>query len=227
MLKSAKRRLNVESDPTYDWFDQFSKSHPQLRFIQIGAADGLRNDPIREFVIRDRWQGVLIEPLPDVFELLKKNYGNREGLRFLNVAVSTASDPLSFWTFKPDFLQTLDTEERLDYLRKASFDKAHVMKFLGSVPQSVLREIKVPCVTLSTVVEQNMPDGIDLLVIDAEGHEPQILRGIDFDAVRPKAIFFESHHISTRDMAEITAALDSAGYRIEQVKGDSAAMLRS
>jgi len=54
MLKRTKRRLHLEADQTYDGFDQFSRAHPRLRFVQIGAADGLRNDPIREFVLRDK-----------------------------------------------------------------------------------------------------------------------------------------------------------------------------
>jgi len=221
-LKAVKRRLHGAPDLQYDWFDRFSRSQGEVRFVQIGASDGLRNDPVREFIVRDGWQGVLIEPLPDVFELLKRNYAGRRGLQFLNAAIAKQEGSLSFWTFQPQFLQRLSEEERLEYLRKASFDKEHVCKFLQGQPQTVLREIQVPCRTLTSVVRDYLPQGLDLLVIDAEGHEPQIIRSIDFTAVRPKAVFFESHHIMDQ-LPGLVSIFEAEGYRVEQIGGDSVA----
>ena len=66
VLKSVKRRFSRVPDLQYDWLDRFSRSMQQVRFVQIGANDGLHNDPVREFIVRDRWEGVLIEPLPEV-----------------------------------------------------------------------------------------------------------------------------------------------------------------
>ena len=223
VLKAAKRSLGGAPDPQYDWFNRFSRSTGKVRFVQIGANDGLRNDPVREFIIRDHWEGVLIEPLPEVFELLKRNYAKRSGLTFLNAAIAQEEGSLSFWTFQPEFLRSLPVEARMDYLRKASFDKEHVKKFLQDQPDSVLREIPVPCLTLSGVVKRYLPGGIDLLVIDAEGHEPQIIRSIDFSVVQPRAIFFESHHIAAQ-MPALTRLFESAGYRVEHIGGDSVAV---
>lgn len=223
-LKAVKRKVSSAPDPQYDWLDRFSHSMRKVRFVQIGANDGLRNDPVREFVIRDRWEGVLIEPLPDVFELLKRNYAGHRGLQFLNAAIAAEEGSLSFWTFQSQFLAGLSEEERLDYLRKASFDKGHVCKFLQGHPESVLKEIKVPCKTLTGVVRQYLPEGLDLLVIDAEGYEPQIIRSIDFNQVRPRAVFFESHHIASQ-MPQLMSIFQGAGYRVEHIGGDSVATL--
>lgn len=57
------------------WLENFSKNnHGQINFIQIGASDGLRWDPFRRFIIRDKWNGFFVEPLPNVFSILKNNY---------------------------------------------------------------------------------------------------------------------------------------------------------
>jgi hypothetical protein len=40
-------------------------------FVQIGANDGMGDDPVRRHVFEDGWVGVLVEPLPDVFERLQ------------------------------------------------------------------------------------------------------------------------------------------------------------
>ena len=62
LLKLIKRRTFSKPEPAYYFFDTFSKSHNRkVNFIQIGASDGLRNDPIREFIIRDKWQGIFVE----------------------------------------------------------------------------------------------------------------------------------------------------------------------
>lgn len=52
---------------------EFTKNlgHP-VRFIQLGASDGLKHDLLRPFVIGRKWKGVLVEPIPDSFEKLKK-----------------------------------------------------------------------------------------------------------------------------------------------------------
>lgn len=219
LLKRLKRGLIRQSDPAYDWFNAYSAKCGTVRFIQIGASDGLRNDPIREFVLRDRWQGVFIEPLPGVFQLLKHNYRRQRGLTFLNAAISSEEGTLVFWTFDDSFLDTLPLELRMEYLRKASAERAHVTKFLNGAPESVLTQINVPCTTISKVVKNHLPQGFDLLVIDAEGHEARIIESINFNEVRPKAIFFESHHIKAQ-MPHLIERLDSAGYSIREIRGD-------
>lgn len=55
-LRALERRLFPGSDPTYDLLDNFAqKRGAKVNFVQIGANDGLGNDPIGEFVIGDRW----------------------------------------------------------------------------------------------------------------------------------------------------------------------------
>ena len=41
-----------------------------LSFIQVGANDGVYGDPLRSYVRRFGWKGILVEPQQDVFERL-------------------------------------------------------------------------------------------------------------------------------------------------------------
>ena len=59
-----------------------------LFFVQVGAMDGVANDPIHKFVIDKVWRGILIEPMPDMFARLQKNYEGCDGLTFVNCAVT-------------------------------------------------------------------------------------------------------------------------------------------
>lgn len=92
-LIRAYRGIWRKSYPSYRFFDAFSVAHSRkVTFIQIGASDGLHNDPIREFVIRDKWIGIKVEPLPTSFSRLKQNcqtIANR-GLVFVNAAITSS-----------------------------------------------------------------------------------------------------------------------------------------
>jgi hypothetical protein len=46
----------------------------QFFFVQVGANDGIRDDALRPSVLKHQLSGVLIEPLPDLFAKLQRNY---------------------------------------------------------------------------------------------------------------------------------------------------------
>lgn len=230
-VRSLKRRMLGTPNLSFTVLDEFSRSHNgQINFIQIGANDGLRNDPLRPLIVRDDWHGVLVEPLPTVFPLLKENYSylKRPGLVFSNSAITVDGlDRLSFWSFTSEFLEKQSVEDRLDYLRKASFDRDHVKTFLP--PQesadAVLQEIHVPCLSIETIIADHLPRlPLHLLVIDAEGYESTLIPGIDFSKVRPEAVFFESEHLG-KDKEPVFSHLKNFGYKIEKVGLDSMAVL--
>ena len=230
--KRAQRAVLRRHTPAYSAIDRFSRElGGSVRFIQIGANDGLRNDPIREFIVRDDWSGVLVEPLPYAVSLLRANYPARRfpNLKFVNAAATTRDgSALRLWSASDDYLGELPRERRLELLRKASVDREHVIKFLPpeAVANGAIVQLEVPAVTIESLAQTTFPGGqFDLLVVDAEGHEPAILRSIDFQQTRPKAIFFESQHLGSEQKA-IENLLRVAGYDLQRVAGDSFATLR-
>jgi hypothetical protein len=61
---------------------------PDLFFLQIGGMDGKRFDPIYAFVKHYQWKGLILEPLPDLFEALAANYVGSEGVTLVNAALT-------------------------------------------------------------------------------------------------------------------------------------------
>jgi hypothetical protein len=60
------------------------------------------------------------------------------------------------------------------------------------------RGIDVPVRTLDQILsEADAPQPIDLLSVDVEGHELDVLRGLDFARWRPRLILLEDHVTST------------------------------
>jgi FkbM family methyltransferase len=196
----------------------------EFSFLQIGANDGLRNDPLRDFIVRDRWSGVFVEPLPDVFPLLQKNYAYLSGdrrLEFVNAAVSSASGSLPFYTFRESFLAGKPLEGRLHLLRKASFDRDQVLRF--SEGGENIATIEVPCVGINELLARHFSDRrLSLLALDVEGHELEILREVDFSSFRIGAVLFETWNLGDR-REEVLSVLRRNGYAIAEAEGDALA----
>lgn len=206
--------------------DHLTATHTRdFRFLQIGASDGLRNDPLRDFIVRDRWSGVFVEPLPDAFALLKSNYkhlAQKQNLAFLNAAVSSDSASLPFHTFQESYLAGKPLEERLHLLRKASFERSQVLPFANG-DENILT-INVPCLEINELTAQYFPDkNLTLLALDVEGHEWEILSKLDFTAFRIQAVLFETWNLGNRK-GDLLRLLEGNGYKIKEAEGDALAI---
>lgn len=227
---NAKRKI---SDDVEIWIDKFSKQNEgNINFIQVGASDGLRWDPVRRFVLRDKWKGVLIEPLNPVYKMLKNNYSyvNRGNLFFENCAISEKKGAsIDFWSYSDDFLNSLALEDKLYYLRKSSLDKKQVEQSLVDVKgggENIMC-YTTPCKSLSEIINKYFPNNkVDLIFIDAEGYDDYVIRTIDFDKCMPRAILYESHNLCKRN-EEIEDYLSKKGYVITKLGGDTVAQLNS
>ncbi len=69
--------------------ENLSKLKETVTFIQVGSNDGKSGDPLNKFINSYNWEGIVIEPIPFLFEKLKKNYRNKiSNLNFLNITIS-------------------------------------------------------------------------------------------------------------------------------------------
>src|SRR5688500_19325979 len=66
-------------------------------FVQIGSNDGKTGDPLYEYIKECKWKGILVEPVPYLFEKLKQTYRGFEGLLFENSAIDTKDGYRTFY----------------------------------------------------------------------------------------------------------------------------------
>ena len=71
-----------------DVISEFGRANPRASFVQVGSNDGTHLDPLREEIVARKWTGVMIEPVPYLFDRLRLSYSGAEGIRFLNAAIS-------------------------------------------------------------------------------------------------------------------------------------------
>jgi hypothetical protein len=86
---------------------------PNPYFIQIGAFDGVANDPLHKIVLRHHLSGIVIEPQQDAFAALQRNYAKEPQVVCENVAISSNSGQITFYTIDPEALQKYPMSRQL------------------------------------------------------------------------------------------------------------------
>lgn len=185
---------------------------PALRFIQVGANDGVYVDPLRRYVQRFGWRGILVEPQPDVFARLRENYRDQaQQLIFENLAI--APDRQQVVLYRVPGHSAEAGRASLNPLSVSSL-RPDVVARQGGVTSRALERVVVPAVRLDELIERHGFDSIDLLQIDCEGYDAEVLRSIDLDRHRPRLIQFEHGHIPRPQLTALEHRLHSHGYRL-------------
>jgi FkbM family methyltransferase len=193
----------------------FARRYPNAFFVEIGANDGEQHDHLREFILsrRLRWRGVMVEPVPYVFERLRANYGEHDRVALENAAIADRDGARPFY-----YVVDADASERTRlpdwYDGIGSFSREKVLAHRKAIPDidRRLMERELPCMTFDTLCRRHDAVRVDLLVIDTEGYEAEILRSIDLRAWAPRVILYEHFHLLPDDRARSRARLEEAGY---------------
>ncbi len=193
----------------------FAGSYPGASFVEIGANDGELHDPIQPYIRSRQWRGVMVEPVPYLCERLRHNYAaEADRVAIENAAIDSGGGRRPFYYLRPE-------SERHDlphwYHGLGSFDRRHLLESAGGDRDAIERlivEAEVACLSLAELCSKHGIDRLDLLLIDAEGHDWEILRSVDFGDIHPRLLVFEHHNLGEADLAECEGALRAAGYHL-------------
>ncbi|WP_417522066.1 FkbM family methyltransferase [Marinobacter sp.] len=217
-----------------EWLNSLEKFGP-INFIQVGASDGLRWDPLRKHIVKNKWRGVLVEPLPLVYELLKKNYdyfSKNDNLQFVNAAIShQTGGTLKFWSCSKKFLEGMDIDQQLFWLRMSSVDENFIAGKIETitnkpVTNDCIVNFNTPILTISEIVKCYLNGtSPDLIFIDAEGHDDSVIYGISFELYKPRWIVFESTALGLDRSRKLLDFLTEKGYFVKVMGSDTLAYL--
>jgi FkbM family methyltransferase len=187
--------------------------------VQIGANDGMSGDPLMDAFSKTQWSGLLIEPVPHLYEMLRARYRDRPGVRIERAAVSNCDGEAPLYRLRTVPGQTPEWFNQL-----ATLDREVLLKHRSSIPEidSLIIEERVPTTRLDTLMARHGISTIDFLVVDTEGHDLEILRTLDFTRFRPTLLMFEHQHLSEHDKQSAYALLENAGYEWRETpEGDA------
>ncbi len=193
-----------------------------LAFVQVGANDGRRADPLARFIDPCKWSGLMLEPLPHNFTGLERQRGGNPRLTLRQAAVDSARGKRTIYDLRPGLPGLPDWAGGL-----ASFDRSRVVtaaRELGLDDQDVVA-YEVDTITWDEVWRTFGERCCDLLVLDTEGYDIALLRMAGLAARRPRLIHFEHACVSADERFTFYRELVALGYDITTQGGDTTANL--
>lgn len=153
-------------------------------FVDIGAHDGKTLSNTYFYEKHLNWSGICIEPLPKVFNQLKKN---RNCTLIEGCAWSENT--------KKTFRCIEGYSEMLSGIVD-SYPEQHVKRINeeSQYHNQIINDIIVNCYNINDLLITNGLTRVDLLSIDIEGGELEVLKAIDYDKIHIDVILSENNY---------------------------------
>ena len=191
-----------------DYIDYFALRNRRLFFVQIGACDGVANDPIHRWARLDRWSGILVEPVAGNMRKLKENYKGQSRLIFEEVAIAESSGTKTFYQLaSPDHALPEWTAQLGSFERKTILSHRTVLPDIDQY----LVGAEVRTLTLRDLLKKHGVHRFELMLVDCEGYDFAVVKQIGSLASPPSVIVYE--HVHMADPSECANFLSNLGYR--------------
>ncbi len=206
----------------------------RIRVVQIGANDGVVNDPLHDFLMkhRDQTEVLLVEPQPYLIPILAGNYKNHPMHHIENLAIGEHGTLL---------LHTIDErfwpECAAPYADGwpayraptgvTSSDREHVLRYLhryykGKLPaEDLIVTFPTECMPLNDLMERaGFAPPVDVLQVDCEGFDDEVLYHSALERLKPKLINFEETGLTPDRLAALSRVLIELGYSLQSTGQD-------
>jgi FkbM family methyltransferase len=189
-----------------------------LALVQVGAHDGVMQDPVRKLVVELQLSATLVEPLPDAFTRLAESYSGVPNVRLVNAAIAGEDGNLPLFRIREgapfgDWAQGI-----------ASFNRSHFLRFDVPGLADYVDEISVPCMSWQSLAKQQGVRDCDVLVVDTEGMDDEIVRGALNAGLRPAIIQYEWCHLAAERRSRCKSLLLECGYQFVDTGIDTIAV---
>ena len=189
-------------------YSRFLGERMRGSFVEVGAYDGKFVSNTWGLAARG-WQGWMVEPVPHLAARCRRNHAEHPSVQVIERAIG----PQGITEVRLFVAGTLTTANPEAFKEYESVDWAS-----GVLTD---KEIVVPCQTLDAFfAEAEVPEDLDVVVVDVEGFETEVFSAFSIDDWRPKMLIIEladTHPdlalTSARD-ALLGRRLQESGYKI-------------
>ena len=203
-LISSKSYLKIDR-----LLDTLFKDKKISNIIQIGANDGIRFDILNGYIKKYKTKSILVEPIKENYEKLKKNYEDCNFISFENCAISTNNEISFLYKVNEKYIKNYD-----DHIPGiTSFNKEHLLKH-GVKNRHIICE-NVSSINMKDLITKHQLKSLDLLYVDAEGYDGKIV--IDFlntTNIKP-VIILEFIHIKNIIFESLIQILEENRYKLQ------------
>jgi FkbM family methyltransferase len=177
-----------------------------MNIIQIGANVG--NDDLSRIIGKTQpTKLILVEPMSLHNDSLLSHYNWVDNLIVENLVIDIDSNK------DVEFFYHLDDGPLYEV---SSLSKEHIYVKHTKLSQDRISSLNLKTITVDDLCRKHNINYIDILFIDAEGHDDIIIRNIDFNKVKVDKIYFENLHLKDNSIYDY---LISKGYQITENVG--------
>jgi FkbM family methyltransferase len=181
----------------------------KVKFIQIGAMDGVKFDDLYLYINNFNWSGYLVEPLPEKFEKLMNNYQDVEGLSFECSAITNFDGEVEIYTIPQEKIDDGTVEEWAEGCSTLT-PKTHLESLTPYMVPKLVNAMTFDTFTKKWNIENF---DIDFIQVDTEGSDYDIMMQIINSGVRPKLFKIEIAHITYNKTVYIRWLLEKENYK--------------
>lgn len=174
-------------------------------FVEVGAFDGV-NWSNTFNLARLGWRGLLFEPQPEYYARCVANYAGLKG-DIENCAIGSYDGRATLYlggSISTTIPEQVDIYNAIPWAQSCGLSHEH--------------RLECDIFTLNTMLERHAwPAQFELLVVDVEGAEIEVFKGLDLARWQPKLIIAEAHELFPDERlnwkaGEIMARLAPFGY---------------
>ena len=180
-------------DPPLDKviYERYFKDKKHGLCVEAGAVDGVNLSTCKFFEDSLKWGCINIEPHPESFKSL---CDNRPKSLNLNMALSD-HDGTGLLRHGPNFILRAALVDKKVNSRKRKYEYT-----------------EVTTISFKSLMKKYAVTNIDLMVLDVEGKEVEVLKGMEGACCMPSVLCVEFNHAGLNN---VTAAAQGLGYKLD------------
>lgn len=169
-------------------------------YVDVGCNAPIRYSNTFDLYLRG-WRGICIDANSRIIDEFRRV---RKRDVAICAAVSDSENEVTLYKSTEDAVSTIDEQRIVEWKKHFEFPEAFQERMVTQTLTSLLDRCP------------NVPDEIDLLSIDVEGHDYKVLLGLDFDRYRPTVIVIEMHNFEFESIekSEVYRLLVKKNYRL-------------
>lgn len=185
-------------------------------FIGIGANDGVTHDPLYPFIRDYAWRGIMVEPIPEAFAALERNYAEFNDVALVQAAIGPMDGKGTIYSV------AMSEQNSMMMSLHSSFSRDVLVRGKQWHPnlENHIIEREVPLMSIPTLLAKASGESVDILKIDTEGYDLEILSYVDLSSLSPKLILAEHANLSKQDKITMADILLDHGYRVSMTRLD-------